>query len=139
MLEAYERYQQAWVERRWDDLVEALHDGYTFSLDGRTVGGVEAMVTWSRGLLAAIPDYAHDIVATHPAPPVLLVEAVAVGTTSGLPLADGLPVPRRGGAFRLPYVKVLEFSNGRIRDDRQFHDAETLLAQFLPRVDGHSV
>ncbi len=86
----------------------------------------------SAQLLGAFPDYVQAVNARHVTEGVLVVEAVASGTSNGEPPSPGLPSPRTGTRIQLPYVKVLRFEDGLIRDDRQYHDAGSLVAQLYP-------
>lgn len=132
LLAVYDHYESSWVARDWTAFRDALHPEYGFLVGGTPIGDVEQTIEWSAQLLRAFPDYEQSVNARHLTEDVLIVEAVASGTSNGEPPSVGLPAPRAGTRFQLPYVKVLRFENGLIRDDRQYHDTGSLVAQLYP-------
>lgn len=118
-----------WVRQDWDNFRQVLHQTYNFSIGGMPIGGFLETIEWSTYLLDAFPDYDQVVNARYPSEDVLVVEAVASGTSNGHAPARHMPRPAVGRRFQLPYVKVLRFEDGLIRDDRQYHDTASLTAQ----------
>ncbi len=134
LLATYEQYRTSWVRQVWDDFRRTVHPTYNFSIAGTPIGRLAETLQWSTQLLDAFPDYDQVVNAQYPSGDVLVVEAVASGTSNGHAPAARLPRPAAGQRFQLPYVKVLRFEDGLIRDDRQYHDTASLSAQlYQPR------
>ncbi|MBG6092934.1 ester cyclase [Actinomadura viridis] len=136
LLNLYERYRTAWEARDWQRFRSTLHPAYVFTVCGEPMGEIAETIGWSVQLRAAFPDFRQDVRARYPAEHALIVEAVASGTTSGIPPALALPPPPPGRRLHLPYVKVLRIEDGLIREDRQYHDTATFLRQLYPGAEG---
>jgi hypothetical protein len=132
LIAAYDRYRTSWVRQDWEAFRRVLHPSYTFAIGGVPVGGVMETIEWSTQLLDAFPDYDQVVNAQYPSGSVLVVESVASGTSNGQAPGSRLPNPVPGRRFQLPYVKILRFAEGLIRDDRQYHDGASMTAQLYP-------
>lgn len=136
LLAVSRRYQSAWAAGDWPAWQVMLHPRYSFTVAGARIGDMVATTAWSTAVLEAFPDYSQEVlgqyVDTTDGEGTVVIEAVARGTASGLPPSPVLPAPLEGRRFRLPYVKVLTFRDGLVREDQQYHDMGLLVAQLYP-------
>ncbi len=131
-METVQRYVEAWNRHDAEALVATLHDDGTYSDPGtKQPVGREALGAYARGLWAAFPDLAFEVVRLGElGDGVVALEWTMRGTNTG-PFR-GRPPTRR--AIQVPGADIIRVEQGRIRSVHGYFDTAAVPEQLGLRV-----
>lgn len=122
---------EAWNNRDWQTSMDAMAPGGTIMMmgTGETLEGAEGAQRYNTMWADAFPDGQITVDHVYSAGDCVVVEFTGRGTHTGTMETSMGSIPATGKSVTLHLCDVLEFRDGKVREQRSYVDTGSLMAQ----------
>ena len=122
---------EAWNNRDWQASIDAMASGGTVTVmgTGETFEGADGVQHYNTMWADAFPDGRITIDHVCSAGDCVVVEFTGRGTHTGTLTTSMGSIPATGRSVTLHFCDVLEFSDGKVKQQRNYFDTGSLMAQ----------
>lgn len=122
---------EAWNKRDWQTIMDAVAPDGTITVmgTGETFKGSDGVQKYNTMWADAFPDGRATIDHVYSAGDSVVVEYTGHGTHTGTMNTSMGSIPATGRSVTLHLCDVLEFSNGKVKEQRSYVDTGSLMAQ----------
>lgn len=122
---------EAWNKRDWQTIMDAVAPDGTITVmgTGETFKGPDGVQKYNTMWADAFPDGRITIDHVYSAGDGVVVEFTGHGTHTGTMNTSMGSIPATGRSVTLHLCDVLEFSNGKVKEQRSYIDTGSLMAQ----------
>ena len=125
------RLHEAWNERRFDEMAEAMAPGATITIvgSGDTFEGTDGSRAFSTMWADGFPDGKVTVDRVIESGDHVVVEYTGRGTHTGTLATSMGDFPATGRSMTLQLCDVMEFEDGKVRSQRTYFDTGSMMAQ----------
>ena len=125
------RLHEAWNERSFDEIAEAVAPDSTITIvgSGDTFEGVEGARTYNTMWSDAFPDGEVTVDRVIASGDWVVVEFTGRGTHTGTLVTSMGEIPATGRSLTLQLCDVMEFKDGKVRSQKTYFDSGSMMAQ----------
>jgi steroid delta-isomerase-like uncharacterized protein len=125
------RLHEAWNERNFDELAEAVAPDATITLvgSGDTFEGPEGSRAYNTMWADGFPDGKVTVDRVIASGDDVVVEFTGRGTHTGTLVTSMGEIPATGRSLTLQLCDVMEFKDGKVRSQRTYFDSGSMMAQ----------
>ena len=122
---------EAWNNRDWQTSMDAMAPGGTITMmgTGERLEGAEGAQRYNTMWADAFPDGKITVDHVYSAGDCVVVEFTGRGTHTGTMETSMGSIPATGKSVTLHLCDVLEFKDGKVREQRSYLDTGSLMAQ----------
>lgn len=122
---------EAWNKRDWQAVMDAVAPDGTITVvgTGETFEGPEGVQRYNTMWADGFPDGRITVDHVYSAGDCVVVEFTGRGTHSGTLTTSMGSIPATGRSVTLQLCDVLEFSDGKVKDQRTYFDTGSMMAQ----------
>jgi steroid delta-isomerase-like uncharacterized protein len=122
---------EAWNNRNWQVSMDATAPDATITVmgTGETFSGVDGTQKYNKMWADAFPDGKITVDHVYSAGNCVVVEFTGRGTHTGTMETSMGSIPATGKSVTLHMCDVLEFSDGKVKEQRSYLDTGSLMAQ----------
>jgi steroid delta-isomerase-like uncharacterized protein len=125
------RLHEAWNERNFDELAEAMAPDATITIvgSGDTFEGIEGSRAYNTMWADGFPDGMVTVDRVIAAGDYVVVEFTGRGTHTGTLVTSMGEIPATGRSMTLQLCDVMEFKDGKVQSQMTYFDSGSMMAQ----------
>ena len=125
------RLHEAWNERNFDELAEAVTPDSTITIvgSGDTFEGAEGSRAYNTMWADGFPDGRVTVDRVISSGDYVVVEFTGRGTHTGKLVTSMGEIPATGRSLTLQLCDVMEFKDGKVRSQKTYFDSGSMMAQ----------